>query len=91
MNYTMLLAIDIGNTNISSAIFKGKKLKKKFDIPAKAYSKIKLAKNLGNASDISDILICSVVPKLTGILHGDLKRLTGKKPYIIGKDIIVPK
>ena len=86
----MLLAIDIGNTNISSAIFKGKKLTKKFDIPVKAYSKAKLIKKLGNNSKISDILICSVVPKLTAKLQGDLKRLTGKKPYVIGKDVIVP-
>ena len=86
----MLLAIDIGNTNISSGIFKGQKLKKQFDIPTKVYSKTKLTKNLGTTFKISDSVICSVVPKLTKIIQRDLKFLTGRNPYIIGKDLIVP-
>jgi type III pantothenate kinase len=86
----MLLAIDIGNTNISSGIFKGQKLKKQFDIPTRAYSKTKLTKKLGAISKISDSVICSVVPKLTNIIQRDLRLLTGRNPYIIGKDLIVP-
>jgi type III pantothenate kinase len=86
----MLLAIDVGNTNISCGIFKGQKLENKFDIPTRAYSKTKLAKRLGAISRISDSLICSVVPKLTKIIQHDLKLLTGRNPLIIGKDLIVP-
>ena len=47
----MLLAVDIGNTNISAAIFadncgkKSSKIIKKFDLPAKTYAKAKLVKN----------------------------------------------
>ncbi|MDD5476968.1 MAG: type III pantothenate kinase [Candidatus Omnitrophica bacterium] len=86
----MLLAIDIGNTNIKSALFKGKKIIKKFNIPVKTYSRSKFAKKLAGSQPISAAAICSVVPKLTAILKHDLKLLTGKTPYIIGKDIIVP-
>jgi type III pantothenate kinase len=86
----MLLAIDIGNTNITGGIFAADKLKYQFDIATKTYKKAELLKKLRAYPGISDIIICSVVPKLTGKLAPELERLTGKKPYIIGKDLIVP-
>jgi len=87
----MLLAIDIGNTNISFGIFKGKKLKNKFDIPADTYSKSKLLKKIGVVRPgLFDIAICSVVPKLTRLLQRDLESLTGQKAYIIGKNLSIP-
>jgi len=86
----MLLAIDIGNSNIKSAIFKGKKIIKKFDIPVKNYSRSKFTKKITASLPISATVICSVVPELTKIFKHDLKLLTGKTPYIIGKDLIVP-
>jgi len=86
----MLLAIDIGNTNIKGALFKGKKIIKRFDLPVKTYSKSKFEKKLASSKVITDTAICSVVPKLTAIVKGDLKHLTGKIPRIIGKDLIVP-
>lgn len=86
----MLLAIDIGNSNISFGIFKDNKLEKNFDIPSKLYSKLKLLNKLRTKPKLSATVICSVVPKLTQILKRDLNILTGKKPHIIGKDLIVP-
>jgi type III pantothenate kinase len=86
----MLLAIDIGNTNITGGIFVADKLKFQFDIATKTYKKAELAKKLKAYSEISECIICSVVPKLTGKLALELRRLTGRKPYIIGKDLIVP-
>jgi len=86
----MLLAIDIGNTNIKSALFKGKKIIKRFDLPVKNYSKSKFAKKLISGQPISAAAICSVAPKLTRVIQQDLKLLTGKTPYVIGKDLIVP-
>jgi type III pantothenate kinase len=85
----MLLAVDIGNTNISFGIFKGKGVLKRFDIPASLYSRKRLAAALGKTR-ISDAIICSVVPALTLSLKEDLRRLLGRRPYIIGKDIRVP-
>lgn len=99
----MLLAVDIGNTNIAFGIFsatkhggfaknygeKGNRIIRRFDIPTKHYNLKELNKNL-DKFEIEDSIICSVVPKSTLILKGDLMKFLGKKPYIIGKDIRVP-
>jgi type III pantothenate kinase len=86
----MLLAIDVGNTNISCGIFKGPRLIKQFDIPAKACFKTNLIKKLKKTPKISSSIICSVVPKQTKLILHDLISLTGRQPYIIGKDLSVP-
>ena len=84
-----LLAVDIGNTNINFAIFEGKKIVKKFLIPAIEYNFKKLQKFLlGDL--VKDTIICSVVPKATGIVEKDLLRITGKPSYILGKNVSVP-
>lgn len=85
----MLLAIDIGNTNISLALFHGSKMAGHWDIPAGLYATSRLSAKI-RAKNISGALICSVVPALTKKLAQDVKRLTGIKPRIIGKDIRVP-
>ena len=86
----MLLTIDIGNTNITGGIFAGEKLKYQFDIPTKSYKKSLFVKKIRACPGISASIICSVVPKLTRIIQRDLKLLTGRNPYIIGKDLAVP-
>lgn len=85
----MLLAIDIGNTNISFGMFCAAKIIKRFDIPTKNYSLKRLKKKLGKGY-VNDAIVCSVVPKSTKILGEDLRGLLSKKPIIIGKDIVVP-
>jgi len=84
-----LLAIDIGNTNINLAIFRGNKIIKKFIIPTYDYGLGKLKPQLKNSA-IDKIYICSVVPKITKTITADLKKLTNKKAIVIGKDIFVP-
>lgn len=84
----MLLAIDIGNTNISCALFKGARIIKSWDVPTKTAS---LKRNgLLKRGTLEAVVICSVVPKLTRKLCADLSAISGIKPYIIGKDINVP-
>jgi type III pantothenate kinase len=85
----MLLAIDIGNTNISFGVFKGNRLIKRFDIPTKGYSLKKLKEKLGKIG-IDEVIICSVVPDAAKILEKDLKQWLGKQSYNIGKEIKVP-
>jgi type III pantothenate kinase len=85
----MLLAIDIGNTNISCGIFQGNKLTKRFDIPTQDYSLKRISKNLGKIK-IGDSIICSVVPNVTKTVKKDLQKLLGKRPYILGKNVKVP-
>ncbi len=86
----MLLAIDIGNTNLTGGVFVGGKLKYRFDLPTKTYKKAQLIKKLKAYSEISTTIICSVVPKLTGVVWRDLKSFTGQNIYIVGKDLVVP-
>jgi len=86
----MLLTIDIGNTNISGGIFVGEKLKFQFDLATKTYKKAQLTKKLRVYPEISASIICSVVPNLTRVIQRQLKLSTGRNPYIIGKDLIVP-
>ena len=68
----MLLAVNIGNTNISFAFFKAQKIKTCWDIPLRDYSKSRLAKRL-TVNKISAALICSVVPGLSSELIAALK------------------
>ena len=85
----MLLAIDIGNTNINCGIFTGKMLTRRFGIPTEGYSIQRLKKLLGRA-DIDDSIICSVVPAKTGLFKRDLNKLFNKKPLILGREVKIP-
>jgi len=85
----MLLAIDVGNTNIAFGLLEGKRLIHTFNIPTNAYNLNKLKAKISKKS-LNDTVICSVVPRISKRLERDLLVFFGKKPYIIGKDIIVP-
>ncbi len=85
----MLLAVDIGNTNISFGFFRGRKILKRIDMPTQAYNLKGLKRVLGRTK-IKDAIICSVVPKLNSVLQKDLRRFLGRRPYYIGKEIRVP-
>lgn len=86
----MLLAIDIGNTNITFGLFKRKKLLKKIALPTSAIDTGKKIKTSFSKYDIEAIVLCSVVPKVERVLVPILKRLFKVKPLILGKDIKVP-
>lgn len=86
----MLLAVDIGNTNIGLGVFDAGRLLKRYDIPNKQKTCPTGLKKIFKEYKINDIVICSVVPQGTSILVNSLRQLSPKKPYIIGKDIIVP-
>lgn len=86
----MLLAIDIGNSNIVFGIFKGKTLIKtcQFQTKYPNYSKniIPLKK-----SGIKNIIISSVVPSATKKLKRSLKKILKIDPIILGRGkYIVP-
>jgi type III pantothenate kinase len=92
MGEAMLLAVDIGNTNISLGLFKHKRLIKKRNISTQEkryYSR--LNNFLGKQKKMVEAaIICSVVPKSRVVLEKELKKLLGKRPLIIGKHIDVP-
>jgi len=95
----MLLAVDIGNTDIKIGLFKGEKafcnwrLATDKGAALKQYKKLlrrlfagQKVKNAG----IDEIIICSVVPNLTKIFKKALFLLLKIKPLILGKDIVAP-
>ena len=87
----MLLAIDIGNTNITSGLFRGSRLlftAQTSTAAAKGYKRF--VQKAAKAPEIKTIVICSVVPKATKALMPLLKRSFSSKIFILGRDIEVP-
>ncbi len=85
----MLLAVDIGNTNISFGVFKGKRLLRKAFVSSQNYTLADIKRKLGRVT-IGDIFVCSVVPKRTLKISRDLKKIFKQEVRIIGKDVLVP-
>jgi type III pantothenate kinase len=81
-----ILAIDIGNTNITSAVFSGNSIISKKKIPTQccsAYKKILIG-------GINEIIISSVVPLAMARMVCEINRVLKKKVTILGKDRMVP-
>ncbi len=85
----MLLAADIGNTNINFGLFNGKRLRGKFSITTAKYNIKQLRKKISKTK-IDDAIICSVVPSVSRVLSKDLKKIQGKAPYLLGSNIKIP-
>ncbi len=85
----MLLAIDIGNTNIHNGIFKKNTLKKTFRIPTytKTLRRGYLKKLRPYLKDIERVIIVSVAPKALKEVRYALKKIINKKILVVGKDI----
>ena len=89
----MLLAIDIGNTNIVVGIFQGKKLVRQWKIKTErektcdeyGITLLNLLSLSGpEKTEIKSIIFSSVVPPLTPIFHDLSLRLFGIKPFVVG-------
>ena len=92
-----LLAIDIGNTNITAGLFKGKRLAGKTKIPTSSYSSyIRCLKSLIKKSNLhidylKEVIISSVVPLSLARFIAELRKMSpGIRITILGKDKIVP-
>ncbi len=88
----MVLAFDIGNTNVKVALCMGEEIIQEWRLSKDSkrtgdeyFSMVKpLVLESGiELSDISDIVMSSVVPALVGPFVNVSKRLTGKKPFIV--------
>lgn len=87
----MLLAIDVGNTNVSAGVFKGKsllhawRLETRPEATKSLYLKemVRLLKKHGLSKALDCAAIGSVVPKLTPVFRGIAKKLAGKSPLVI--------
>jgi len=91
----MLLAIDVGNTNITFGVFKGKRLTRKVNIPT---CKIRQHKGLPGGynnklclNKINSIIMCSVVPDVKKLLNGFFRKKYSRSLLkIVGRNIKVP-
>jgi type III pantothenate kinase len=94
----MILAVDIGNTNIKMALFKDKKILRTWRLSTdKAAGLEQYQKQLNRLfvrkkrdRQVDEIIICSVVPGLSKILKQALFLFFKKEPYVLGKDIFAP-
>lgn len=93
---TMLLAIDVGNTNIVFGVFQGEKLaaswRAETDIHRMPDEYAMLLKNLLEThglhfSDLTGCIIASVVPPLSGTMQELAQRYLGQTPLIVGAGI----
>ena len=92
----MLLVIDVGNSNIVLGIYDGERLVKDWRIST---DKLKTSDEYGilfhnllmlsgtGFADITDIIISSVVPPLTGVLEKLSNRYFNLKPLVVGPGI----
>lgn len=85
----IILAVDVGNTNIDFGIFREGRLKQSFKIPTHKIKSVSLQKFFQKLKP-QEAIICSVVPKLNRELERKIKKIVGKKPFFVGKDIFVP-
>ncbi|NLO90715.1 MAG: type III pantothenate kinase [Elusimicrobia bacterium] len=88
----MLLALDVGNSNIFGGVFQDGKLKLKFRKSSLGeavsdelgiFLKAVLRENGVEPGDISGIAICSVVPKLSYPLRSACVKYFGREPFLL--------
>ena len=95
----MILAIDIGNTTTSFGVFEGRKLRSQFSIATQANRtpdeitlQLKaLAKTKGlHLKQAKQIIVCSVVPRMSSVLIQSLESLGAMPIRMVGQDLLVP-
>jgi len=92
----MLLAVDIGNTNISFAVLKGEKVIHKISSPQSDLRENKkhaldILKKMGiRYPKLRRAVICSVVPNVLKIIKSSIKECFNIDAMVIGEDICVP-
>jgi len=86
----VLLAADIGNTNITIGIFVNNRLVKKFALPTKNIKNSVLLKSIFKKYQICNTIICSVVPEATKLLKQQIKKTSASEVIIVGRDFKVP-
>ena len=89
----MLLAIDIGNTNVTLGLYEGQTLGPRWRMATSHHRMpdeygillINLFQHAGTpVEDISGIIIASVVPPLTGTFEQACKDYIGRSPMVVG-------
>ncbi|MGB2809737.1 MAG: type III pantothenate kinase [Sedimentisphaerales bacterium] len=96
-----IIAVDIGNTNITTALYlkdeeqfiksvSGRSREKLTDIFKSAWDKIPIAKSSKEGKRDGVIVVCSVKPDWTQLVREIVKDNLDEKVHIIGQDIPLP-
>ena len=86
----MLLAIDIGNSNINLGVVEGKRLLERFAIPTAQESYSRQLKRIFSRYKADQAIICSVVPEATRRLKSALRSFIARDILVAGEDFPVP-
>jgi type III pantothenate kinase len=86
----VLLAINIGNTNISFGVFSNNTMTAKYSVPTVSKKYAACLKSIFAGYEIEDVIICSVVPRAQKILEHDLSNILRKRPGVHKKNLKVP-
>ena len=95
----LILAIDIGNTNMEFGLFKNSKLINNFRLVTDRNTTsdeiglmmLQFFRVRGiNTSDIEDVVIASVVPQIMFAMNNAIKKYLEKVPIIVGENCDVP-
>jgi len=73
----MLLAVDLGNSNVVFGLFRGRKLVREWRYPTNKFKIQKLKVK------INEVIICSVVPHLNKRLRKEIKKKLGVIPFFV--------
>ena len=84
----MLLAVDIGNSDIKFGIFDSERLLSKFSIPTNStFNADDLKSQIGDKRSISNAIICSVVPEKELSLKAALHNTLGVEALTVRNDV----
>ena len=92
----MLLAVDVGNTDITFGVFNGVELAARFRFTVKVprtsdeYGELLcniLVQKGYNPSDITEVIIASVVPKMMYSFTSGIIKYLGCQPIVVGAGI----
>lgn len=90
----MLLAIDVGNTNLTFGLFDGERIMHQFRLTTSlprtsdefgVQIMEQLSHQKASAEDMDDVIICSVVPKIMYSLTSGIKKYLKCNPMIVGQ------
>jgi len=90
-----ILTIDIGNTNISFAVVRGRRVGRRFSLPNKDLCERRVRqvirqKTAGLRPKIAAVYVCSVARSANGTVRRACRKALGVSVYYTGKDVTVP-
>ena len=86
----MLLAIDVGNTNVTAGLFRGSRLLSRGRVPTHASLRSLLRGMRVPPHEVGAVILSSVVPRATASLKRSLKELFHFRPLILGENVRAP-